>query len=397
MNLRSSIHLLRRLCGVVGVFVLVLVLVLSAPSSDCRAEGHHLVNLSIFYPVSTNQDPDISTNFRLSAIYGQVGQVDGVDLNGVVSVTGRNVLGVQLNGGVAWVGGDMGGFQASGLLNYVQGETRGIQFAGLVNYQLSHLQGVQYGFLFNYTGKGFSGVQVSSVLNVNDGDGAFLQYSAVANITGGDFHGLQLSGLLNHTNHKVFGVQAGLSNLAYEIEGVQVGGFNVARDVKGLQLGVVNRSYSMDGIPVGLINSSVEDSRADALLFVEDKALLNLGVRTLVHHWYSILSIGFWDQVEQRKDTVFVRWNYGYDFSLGNQWYLGTDLGFVHIIPQPTDNPKENNRLHYALQVRAMAERRSQDGGLYFVGLGIDTNWEEYSLNAPTRTTGLLFAGVGIF
>ncbi len=376
---------------------LVLALVLIPAVSQCRAAGHHLVNLSIFHPLSTNQDPEISTNLRLSLLHGRVGEVDGIDLNGLVSATGRNVMGIQLNGVGDWVGGRMEGFQVSNVFNYVQGETKGVQLAGLVNYQLSHLQGVQAGLLFNYTGGGYSGVQLAAVLNLNDGNGGFFQYSSVANVTGGDFRGLQLSGLVNFTNGRAAGFQVGMNNLASEMEGVQIGALNIARHMNGLQLGVINRSRRLEGIPIGLINSSVEDSRADALLFVDDKALLNVGVRTLVHHWYSILSFGFWDQVEQRKDTVFLRWNYGYSFSLGKRWHLGTDAGFEHIIPQPSDDPNQNDKLHFALQLRAMFEHRTLDGGVYFVGVGIRTRYESYSLASGTRTTGNLFAGVAIF
>ena len=371
--------------------------VLSPWGSPAFAAGHHPVNLSLFYPLSTNQDPEISTNFRLSLFYGRVGEVRGIDLNGIVSSTGGEMRGVQLNGAVAHLGGGFHGVQATGLFNYVVGESRGLQIAGLVNYQRAFFHGIQYTNLFNFTEKGYRGAQIATVFNLNDGDGGILQLSGAANLSSGNFQGVQISLFFNYANQRMDGLQLGFTNLAYETEGVQVGAINVARDLKGLQLGIVNQSREIDGIPLGLVNLSKVDSRADALLFVDDKALLNLGVRTVVHRWYSIFSVGFWDQVEQRKDTVFLRWNYGYDFPLGKQWFLGTDLGFVHIIPQPSDNPEENGSLHFALQARAMAERRGADGGAFFGGLGIQTQWDNYSLNAPTVTTGLLFAGVAIF
>ena len=40
----------------------------------------HPANLSLFYPIGTNQDPTILTYFRLNLMYGRVGYIKGVDI-----------------------------------------------------------------------------------------------------------------------------------------------------------------------------------------------------------------------------------------------------------------------------------------------------------------------------
>ena len=62
------------------------------------ASGKQTVNLSFFHPIATNKDTDVTTNFRLNLMYGHVGEIRGVDLNGLVSKVNRDVTGLQLTG-----------------------------------------------------------------------------------------------------------------------------------------------------------------------------------------------------------------------------------------------------------------------------------------------------------
>ena len=170
-------------------------LILAVGSASADEPPHHPVNFTLYYPVGTNQNADISTNFRLSLIYGRVGSVRGLDLNTGVSVVQRDFGGVQGTLLYSQVDGDFGGLAMTGILNNFKSDVSGAQISGLVNVTRGHMTGFQWASLFNYVEGGLSGVQLSSVLNSNQGEGGFLQLASVANINEGDFHGAQIGGV----------------------------------------------------------------------------------------------------------------------------------------------------------------------------------------------------------
>ncbi len=359
--------------------------------------ANHPVNLSLFYPVSTNQDPTISTNLRLSLLYGHVGEVRGADINGIVAITGGDVRWAQLNGAYSLTFGDFHGLQYTFAVNQVRGDVRGLQFGGLVNFDEGQLLGVQFAGFLNYTQGGFRGVQITPIFNLNDGDGRWLQLSGVAGVTAGDFSGAQVAALFNYTNQKISGAQLSFLNFAYEAEGAQIGFYNSARTVSGVQVGVYNRSGTMKGMPIGVVNYSKDNGRVDMLVYADSRAAFNVAARTVVNRWYSILSLGFYDIDAQREDTIFLKWNYGREFPLNNTWRLGLDLGYVHVIPQPATKPEHNPRLRPALQLRLMVEHQTWKKSALHVGIGIHSEATEYNSSEDPESSFLIFGGVSFF
>ena len=376
--------------------VLLLALLAALAGPALAQTHHHPVNLSLFYPVSTNRTPDVSTNFRLNLLYGRLAAVRGLDLNAGVSVLDQELRGVQLTGIYSHLKGDFRGLQLTGGGNFTQGGGRGIQVAGLFNYDRGEIAGVQWAGLFNYAEAGFHGVQVASVLSMSDGPSGFLQLSSIANTSGAAFRGAQLSGFFNYAGHEVAGLQLSALNYAGTVSGAQLGLVNLANRADGVQVGLVNVTEQQDGVPVGAVNVA-DNGTADWVSFASSLMGINSGVRTSVSGFYSMFTLGGWDFQGTRHEAVSLTWNYGRAFPLGRQLDLDADLGFVHIMPVKSDDPAENDWLHYALQARALLERRVSPKVSIFGGAGVGVVFSEYSSRATSEVEPLFVAGVSAF
>ena len=378
-------------CLIYGLIGLLL-----AAGTATAEPAHHPLNLTFFYPLGTNQDPDITTNFRLSLIYGRVGSVRGVDLNAGVSIIQRDLSGLQATLLYSQVGGEFRGIALTGLVNYFQSDSRGLQMAGLANVDRGRFAGLQYAALFNYVGDGLSGVQLTSVYNSSHGDGGFLQIAGVANMNEGSFGGVQVGGL-NFTGAQLAGAQLGLVNVATQTHGFQGAIVNFADEAHGLQIAPLNIMRRNHGVPVGLINIDEENGSADWVTFGSSLAAINTGVRTTVNRFYSMLTVGSGDLQGDIEEAVFLTWNYGYAIPLSKAWSIDVDLGFAHIIPESSDDPDLNDELHFALQARALAEVRFGRKVAAFAGGGVSSVYSEYSSNATQKTEALVVAGVSLF
>lgn len=383
--------------GVLGGLALaVLFLVLSGSPAAVAEPAHHPANFTVYFPFGTNQDPDISTNFRLSLLYGRVGAVRGLDLNVGASLVQRDFGGVQATGFYSQVNGDFTGVGLTGLVNNFHGDIKGIQISGLVNFDRGRMTGLQAAPLFNFVEGGLSGVQITSVFNSNRGHGGFLQLAGLANANEGDFGGAQIGGF-NFTSARMSGIQLGLANAAVNLNGAQVGLINIVGEAHGVQLGILNLSRNSQGVPIGLINVDTDAGGTDWLIFGSNLASIGTGVRTTVNRWYSILWAGYGDQQGDVTETAFLGWNYGYSFNLGKHWSLGVDLGYAHIMPEKQDDPQLNDALHYALQARALVEVRLGRKVALFAGGGISTVYSEYSTNAQKETEPNVVLGISLF
>lgn len=358
------------------------------------AEPHHPVNFSFFYPISTNQDPTISTNFRLSLLYGRAGSVRGVDLGGVVPRTDQDFHGLELAGAVSYIGGELRGAAYTVGLNYVHGDVRGAQAAGFINFDRGGLWGFQYGSLFNYVEKGFAGFQLSGMYNLNNGDGRYLQIGSFVNMNAGDFIGAQITGGFNVANQLLRGVQIGSGSFADSLQGVQIGLANLTRYAHGAQIGFLNSARRLEGIPFGAVNLVKDGGEAGWVALGSNLAAFSVGARTGYRGFYSMLTAGFGDLKEEQWDTVFLGWHYGYTGDLGRRWDLSGDLGYEHILPQPSDDPGVNDRLHYVVQARALAGLRVSNSIRLFGGPGMSVIISEYSTKASTDYEPLFVAGL---
>jgi hypothetical protein len=368
---------------------------LAAAAGAARAESHHPVNLTIFYPLGTNQDPAVSTNFRLSLIYGRVGSLSGVDLGGLVGRVDGNLSGLQFAGLHSGVGGDLTGATISAGVNYVRGDARGLQ-AGFVNYDRGLFAGLQYGYLFNFVEGGLRGVQISSVFSLVDGDARFVQISGAASAVGGSFRGVQIAAAVNHVNGLMTGVQIAGANMAADAVGAQAGFLNVAGTMKGAQIGMVNLSRELDGVPVGMVNVT-GGAEVDWVTWGSNLAGVASGVRTIVNDWYSILSIGAADMLEDVNETAFIGWHYGRRLSLSRAWSLGADLGYLHIIPPKNSDQVINEREHPAFQGRFLVEWRHGTKFSVFAGGGASAVWDAYDKDADVSAEPLFFGGVSLY
>ena len=372
---------------------------LVAPAGPARAQDvpRHPANVSLFFPIGTNQDPTILTYFRLSLFYGRVGYIKGCDIGAIVNRTDRDLRAVQLTGVYSQTGNDMRGAAITGGINYLGGYGRGLQVAGLVNFNRDSFTGLQYAGIFNFVDRDFSGVQMTSLFNLSNGDAQYVQLSAVANLTAGSFIGCQAAGFINYTNDRIGGVQAGLTNFADEFHGAQIGGFNVAGDANGVQIGLLNWTESMEGVPVGVVNVT-GGSVASWATYASSAALANTGIRTIVHRYVSTFTVGVGDVEQERDDTIFFSWYYGYRYPLGEtkKWSITPELGYLHVMPQSSEEGKIND-LHFMLQALVEGETRVGSVTKLFVGAGVNVQFSEYSTAATTDTDPLFLAGVSFW
>lgn len=351
------------------LFLLVFPALLTGLATPCAAQSsqhppHHFASLQLLHPIATSPNPETTTNLRFSVLYGRSGEVRWVDLN----------LGI----GVTSSGGT--GFAMSGLANYNEDAFAGLQLAGSLN----------------YVDRGFAGAQISGILNLNDGGGTFLQACSVANINAGPFAGLQWAGLLNAANSRIGGGQIALANYAENMNGFQIGVFNLARQFHGLQVGILNHSREFSGTPIGLINMD-DHSRREWMFYGSNLSLANIGFRTVLNNWSSIVSAGYGDAKGDVESSLFLGWNFGRNIPLGEKLDLTIDLGFQHVIPQKSSDPVKNDRLHYSLQARAIGEYHLNEN-LGLVGsLGSSTVFDEYSSNADSETDLHFIAGIVLY
>ena len=384
---------MKRLCGI--VMTVLLLTILGATASEAQPE-HHAVNLQFLYPVATSSDPDLTTNLRLSLLYGRVGSVRGLDLNGVAATTGSDVHALQLTGAYSRIGGLFQGMSVTGGMQHLSADGVGFQFSGLANYVEGRFVGVQYSGLLNHVRGGFVGFQFAGALNSNDGPGGFLQIASIANVNVGPFGGLQLSALFNHGNSHVSGAQAALLNFAESMSGAQIGLLNLAQTFSGVQVGVINISKINTGIPIGFYNST-DSSNVDLVIYGTNLAAINGGIRTVVNNWSSVIGGGYRDTKSDAENSGFLSWHFGRLIELGSRWSLTADLGYVHIIPKAYDDPLINDRLHFALQARLLAEVALGRKIAIFAGGGVSTRFSEYSSHASSETDPLLVGGVSLF
>ena len=385
-----------RLTTAAAIFVVLLTGLVPQLAS---AAEHHAISLQLFHPVATSPNPDTSTNLRLAALYGRSGSIQGADFSGVASITGGDFTGLQMTGLFSQVRGSFTGVSFNAGVQSHRGPATGIQFTGIANFNADFFAGAQFAGSLNYTRRGFVGAQISGLMNLNDGYGGFLQASSVANVNVMAFSGLQLAALMNFAGDETFGSQIALLNYARHMEGVQLGLVNMVNEVSGLQMGVVNISNRIEGMPLGLVNLT-DDGNVDYLAYGSNLSLFNVGVRTVVNRWSSIVSMGYTDQSSldnKATNSGFLGWHFGRQFPLNQDFDLTLDAGYQHIIPKDYDDPSINDDQHFALQMRLFANYHLGDSVALIGGGGFSTIFSEYSTHARSETEAHVFGGISLF
>ena len=398
-HMRGGFPLSRALSAIARtslVLALILVVLCSPGYAEPEEYPNHVVNLSLFYPISTNQNPEVSTYFRLNLIYGDIGAVRGVDLNGIGGRIRRDLEGFQVNGIYSNIQGDLRGVSVSGVANFVESDAVGLQYAGMVNFVRGDFTGLQFASLFNFVEGEMLGAQATGIFNLNDGDVKYFQYSTIANAVTGDVTGIQASVGLNYVNETMVGGQLALCNFAKYMKGIQIGLGNVAGYAKGVQIGFINVSKEIDGIPIGMFNF-MEDGDVDWVTFTSNVAAVSTGVRSIYRHFYSFLAVGVGDLQDGRSDTAFLSWHYGYAVPVGGRWKFGADLGFVHIMPTPSADPDVNSENQFAIQGRATAEIVFSEKFKIFGGVGVSQRYSAYLSDNSSTTDPIMMLGVSLY
>ena len=351
------------------------------------------ISLQFLHPIATTPDPETDAGVRLSLLWGRSGSVRALDLGLVAGATSGDVRGLQWQTFYAGVGGELRGLGLSAGVHLVQQDVSGLQLGGLAAWSGGRVGGVQAAGAVAYADGGFGGVQLSGLMNASDGPGGFLQLASVANVNVGDFRGVQIAGFVNHANAELSGLQLGGFNNAESAMGVQVGLVNLGGEMNGFQIGAINRARQLDGVPVGLINTTPGSPRG-WIFYGSTLSLGNLSYHTEVNRWTSQLSLGYGDNHGSQDEALTLAWHYGYRVLGDARWWLGIDLGFVHIMPKASDDPEVNDRLHWALQPRLNGELALGRHVGIWAAAGASFIQSSYDSGAESETELLLAGGV---
>jgi hypothetical protein len=294
------------------------------------------VNLSLFYPLTLRwHSEERRFALELGLLYGRIGALSGVAVNGAVLQTMGNVSGVMLAGIGYWHGGSADGVRiggafgvggvgleggsVAGVATVERGDVSGFQLSGAVNVAEGDVDGAQITGVVNVANAA-QGAQLAGAMNLARGDVDGVQVAGMLNLAQGDVDGLQLSGAMNLAK-RINGMQISLVNIGGDVDGAQIGIVNVARDVDGLQLGIVNVARDVDGVSIGYVPYS-ERGRTQALTWFSSSMPFNVGVRFDSGALYVMPTFGY----DPRGDAVLldpVNGDYAPGLSLGTHLNIG--------------------------------------------------------------------------
>lgn len=381
----------------------------TSPRHTARTDyGPVGVNLSLWKNVSTQRADTVgSTCFNLG-FFSSMNRLNGLGMNVLGSVVGRDVNGAQLAGISNMVGGSVRGIQIAGITNVNGNSLSGLSISGLVGITGSYAQGVVFSGLANITGDNSRGVIIGGLLNITGEESAGFQLAGFANISGGSFKGLNASGLLNVAGDDMKGVQiSGLGNITgndmkgFQLSGlgnvtggtatgVQLAPLNVALRAKGLQIGLVNYyKEKLDGFQLGLVNANPQ-TKVQLMLYGGNTTKLNVAARFKNKLFYTILGGGshYLDFDDKFSAAFFYR--AGLELPLYKQLHISGDLGYQHIETFKNKDYGFPARL-YSLQSRINLEYRLTGClGIFLTG---GYGWDRYYDRNSTYDKGMIVEG----
>ena len=355
------------------------------------------INLSLWKNLATQRTDTVgNTAFNLG-VFSAMNRLNGLGVNVLAAVTGRDMNGIQLSGISNIVGGSMRGVQVAGITNVNGDHLSGLSVSGLVGIAGDCVQGVAFSGLANITGNNSNGVIAGGLLNITGEKSNGVQFSGLANISSGDFTGITISGVLNVVSDNMKGLQlSGLGNIAGGTSvGVQLAPLNVAIRAKGLQIGLVNYyKDKLDGFQLGLVNAN-PDTRVQLMLFGGNSTKLNLAARFKNDLFYTILGGGthFLDFSDKFSGALFYR--AGLELPLCKQLFISGELGYRHVETFKNKNYGFPARL-YSLQSRINLEYRlAKNLGIFVTG---GYGWDRYyHRNANFDKGAIVEGGVILF
>ncbi len=393
-------------------FLLVLMLAAGLDGQEAEDEAdkpepvHRFLNLSFYYPASTNRSPADSADIQLTFLYGRLGSVRGLDLALGVTRLEDSLQGIQIAGLAGTAGKSMEGLQAAGLLCAAGERGQGIQLAGLASVSGKEFSGVQAAGLFSVAGERLEGAQFSGLFSVAGESLLGLQASGLFSVAGKSLEGVQVSGLFNVAGEDSRALQvAGLMNVGGgNCQGIQIGLFNVAGRLTGLQVGVVNVAEELEGLPIGLLNlTRKEDREVRLAAWAGNTALINLGVKVRAKRFYSVLYAGTVNLTQTERSCLAYGFQYGYGIPVpaadekARDMRVNLDAGYLYL-----DNSTLFRHVRGTLDRHVLSLR----GGLEFVlsrraslvaGLGLRYIIDYQQSFSSGRFSPLVFAGVELF
>lgn len=355
------------------------------------------INLSLWRNIATQRTDTVGSTFFNLGIFSAMNRLNGLGVNALGAVVGRDMNGVQFSGISNMVGGSMRGVQVAGITNINGSNLSGLSVSGLVGITGSYAQGVVLSGLANITGDNSNGVIMGGLLNITGEKSAGVQLAGLANISGGDFAGVTASGLLNVVGGDMKGIQiSGLGNITGSTSvGVQLALFNVAVHAKGLQIGLVNYyKDKLDGFQLGLVNAN-PNTKVQMMIFGGNTTKLNMAARFKNELFYTILGggthyLGFSDKF---SGALFYR--AGLELPVYKQLFISGDLGYQHVETFKNKDYGFPARL-YSLQTRINLEYRLPKHLGVFVTGGY--GWDRYyNRNANFDKGAIIEGGVVLF
>lgn len=381
-----------------------------APRTDYGPVG---INLSLWKDIATQRTDTVgSTCFNLG-IFSAMNRLNGLGINALGAMVGRDMNGIQISGISNIVGESMQGIQIAGIANVNGNNLSGLSVSGLVGITGNYMQGVVFSGLANITGDNSNGVMIGGLLNITGDETNGVQLAGLANISGGDFAGITASGLLNVVGSNLKGIQiSGLGNItAEDMKGLQISGIgnitggtavgvqiapaNIAVRAKGLQIGLVNYyKEKLDGFQLGLINANPA-TKIQMMLFGGNATKLNVAARFKNKLFYTILGGGthFLDFSDKFSGALFYR--AGLELPVYKKLFISGDLGYQHVETFKNKDYGIPARL-YSLQPRINLEYRLTEYLGIFVTGGY--SWDRYyDRNANFDKKVIIEGGVVLF
>ena len=330
------------------------------------------VNISLWKNISTQRTDTVgSTCFNLG-VFSSMNRLNGLGMNILGSVTGKDVNGIQMAGLSNMVGGSMRGVQIAGITNINGNDLTGLSASGLVGITGNHAQGVIISGLANISGDYSRGVSIGGLLNISGEDASGIHFAGLANVSGGNFKGFSGAGLLSVIGKNLNGMQmSALANItAGDMTGVQVSGLGnvVGGTARGLQIGLFNYyKEKLDGFQLGLVNANPK-TKVQMMFFGGNATKLNVGVRFKNQLFYTILGGGthYLDFSDKFSAALFYR--AGLELPLSERLFISGDLGYQHIETFKNKGYGIPARL-YALQARVNLEYHLTDRlGVFLTG-----------------------------
>ncbi len=285
---------------------------------------HVRIGLMSFFKHRSESYKNEVSDLSINILWGESGNVNGMEVGGLVNKTHHNVKGVQIAGLGNIVKDSVVGTQVSLVGNIVGGSVKGVQITGG----------------FNLVERNVKGTQLAGIFNYNYG------YS----------NGTQIASIFNHANGLAKWQIASLFNKADTVKQGQISLLNIGKRVDGVQIGLINISDTISKVAIGLFSFSkkgynrFEISGGDVLH-------ANFAFKPGVAAFYSIPHIATaWNKENATSDELVMSWGLGYGFGssirLGRKTHLNIEAMATHI----NENRKWTKKMNLLNQFRLLFE-----------------------------------------